>query len=484
MIKVSRKHKTTIFCALLLAVILSFVYQWVPNGAFDGYLFDICLALSVVMVLWFLKMSQTDGLNGFWLKPSYLFVIGFLAVNIQFLLDYRLGLKTSQSQYILYPAVFNHCMLLATMGLAAFTAGYVAYSPTKTTKKPKSGKPSGDDTALYVFVQVVTFFLFVSSINLVTFLSGADYGTADHSMTYYFENLLYACNAIVIINAIKGAEIKNFKQYLKRIPFVSLTIIILYMLMRLLSGDRGPFIYTALLLIFGYLYATRYKIRMTVLVVAGFVGVLFISLVGIARSLDTNFSFSTRMGQAYDSYSTGGRFEGSKSVMPATEELGFSFTVNQVAVNAVEEKGEKLHYGAYQVIQVLNSVPFMPSFLANNLHIKPEDRSSSGFANYHFFGGYERNYGIGTTLLSDFYLDLGVIGVILGLFLAGMLLKYMDCVLLLRNKKTIGTFALLLVLLFSAKAIYMPRSVLLIDLQSFVLGSILIYINRLTFARK
>lgn len=474
------KNKLPIVICLSLALLFSIYYITMPTGTFSSTLFDVSMIVVAIVLIVFLGQSQASIMKGFWWKPSYLFILGYLIVNLQFITDFRLGLKTTYSYYILYPNVLNHCLVLAVIGLCAFVAGYSLLKRQPRSFKHQKYRNKFSKGPFLVFVQILVFIGFLYNINLATFLSGADYGTAEHNYANYFESLLYVCNAVIIVSTISTNSMRNLREYLKSFPRISLIIIVLYILMRLLSGDRGPFIYTILLLVFGYLFTTKKKIRLHYILGLTVISTLFISVVGIARSLTPSESFFSRLMMGYDIYQHDGRFKGeSQTIVGFTEELGFSFVVNQVDVNAVVSEGAKLHYGAYQLNTLANSIPFMPSFIANVLKVKPEDRSSSGFANYHFFGEYDRNWGIGTSCLGDFFLDLGFIGVLLGFLCAGMLMKYLDYSMTMGNKLYMSAYLILFVLLFSAKTIYMPRSVLLIDLQGFVLGCILIYLNNI-----
>lgn len=472
--------KIQVAAALMIAVAFVFVYYALTVGPFSNLLFDISSVFVVVLVLLFLNQSQKGEMKGFWIKPSYFFILGFWAVNLQFLTDVRLGLKGADSERIIYPTILNHCLALAVVGLAAFVAGYISVKGIIHKREDSLHSKMPGKAALLSVIQLIVFALFVYNIDLVSFLSGADYGIAEHNLANYFESLLYVCNAAIVVYAVKNNNISNLRSYFKAIPALSLMVIILYILMRLMSGDRGPFIYTTLLLIFGYLYAVKRKVKLVYIFSFALAAMLFVSVIGIARSLDRSDTFLSRMIYGYDTYRTEGRFgSDSRTVFGLTEELGFSFVVNQVDVNAVVCEDAKYHYGTYQLITIANSIPFMPGFIANVLHVKPEDRGSSGFANYHFFHGYDRTWGIGTTCLGDFYLDLGVLGVLLGFLLAGILFKCLDLSIITSDSKKMSIYEVLFILLFSAKSIYMPRSVLLIDLQGFVLGLFLLLFNNM-----
>ena len=467
------------FILFILALLGCIAYISMPLGPFDSRLFDAGIIVAIISVVIFFNYSQHSPLKGYWIRPSILFLIGFFAVNFQYLADYRFGLKSDGSRMILIGEILNHCMLLGVVGILSFVAGYV-FKPIRENIPLNDTITYGKvniPTSFLVVLNVVVFVAFLLTIDIVSFVSGADYGNAER-VNSHFEGLLYVSNALIVCNVcIKSAGQTTFKQYIKSFPTISLIVILLYMVMRLLSGDRGPFIYTMLLLVFGYAYSTRNKIKLRRVLIYLFSAAILISVVGIARSLELSQRFHQRMGSAFEMFTEEGRFgeRGERTVSPLTEEMGFSFLVNQTDVNAIERKGEKLNYGLYTVTEVVSSIPFMPSFLQNTLGMPEEKFSSSGFANYHYFGGYERNWGIGTTIVGDFYLQFGVWGVLIGLFITGLFFRFLDINLYCREKTLLGAYTILLVILFSAKSIYMPRAMLTVELPRFVIGSIILF---------
>lgn len=447
-------------------------------GDFSPVLFDIGAFIIICAICVFFTDGEHSLLKGYWLKPSNLFLFGYLVVNFQYILDYRLGIKTDLSIYILNSQILNICFVLGIVGLLAFVIGYTykkgntqdlttAEIVTSRYRVPK----------FFILLQVVLFILFITSINVRDFLSGSVF--ADKTGRTSYEGLLNICN-ILVVAAVSLSYSNNakLKDYLLCYPKVSLIIIIVYMILRMFSGDRGPFIYTALVLLYGYLYSTRKKWSLFFVVGTLTLASLFVILIGIARLSDLNASFFQRIQDAMIVYNTGGKFSniGESSVFGLTEELGFSFVVNQVDVQAIAVNNESFHFGTYQIISLLNSIPFMPSFLANTMNIATVDLSSSGFANYHYFGGAEHTWSIGTTCLGDFYLDFGVFGVFFGFLIVGLFFRYLDEVLFVKPKDNISLFILFVILFFASQSIYIPRSVFLLNLQKVLLGGIVIFI--------
>lgn len=465
------KHINSVFAILI--VVFSVVYIQLGLGNFNNRLFDACFICAIFATVSFFIASQKNGGKGYWLKPSYLFVAAYLAVNFQYLLDLRLGLKTISSIRFIHDNILNQCTVLAILGLLAFTIGY-GMKPLGKREEDYCINDQGSNVKssfppLIVFIQIIVFVLFFMTTDIAALLSGTGYGATDASA---FENLLYVMNAIVVLFVARtSSSHTSFSSFIKRFPIVSLIVFIIYCLLRFVSGDRGPFVYSLLLFFFGYLYYSRKKLRLITILGLLLGSMVLIALIGIARGLDTNISFGNRMSDAYDQFSTSGRFtKGDETVLSFTDELGFSFYVNQVDVYAIEAKGEPYHYLSYPIFSILSGIPFMPGLIQKSFGVSPENFSSAGFANYQYFGGYERNWGIGTSILGDFYLSFGFIGVIMGLLLTGVFLRYLDSVILIKNKQSVKIYELLFVLLFAAKSIYMPRATVFLEMPRFIWG--------------
>ena len=118
----------------------------------------------------------------------------------------------------------------------------------------------------------------------------------------------------------------------------------------------------------------------------------------------------------------------------------------------------------------------MPSFLAETLKIPEANLSTVGFANKQHFGDAESTWSIGTTLVADFYLELGIFGVILGLFICGRFFRFIDYSIFVTPSNRINIYLFYVALHFASQAIYIPRSVLLLNLQKVLLGFVIIYI--------
>ena len=474
----------------LLGLLFSFLYSVFPITAFSKNLFDIGTVLVLVCLYVFFNFSQKSSLRGQWLKPSNLFILAFIAVNFQYLLDYRLGLKNDMSANILHPEILNHCFILGLVGLLAFTAGYMrSVSEGRDKRKLRRMTSEGANIAEsarvpLVLLHALVFGLFLYSIDMSAFMSGESYG--ESNATYaHIEKLLGALNVVIVVFAVvKAKEAGSFKAYISSFSWISILILSLYMILRLISGDRGPFVYTAMLIFYGYVFVCRkkYKLVTTILVMA--IGSAAMSVIGIARNMDLDQDFVSRVSDASERFASSGRFAHERSISPLTEELGFSFVVNQTDVYAVEVEEEPLHPGSYLVISLLNGIPFVPGLITRIFHLSYEDFSSTGFANVHFFNTDERTWSIGTTIVGDFYLQFSVWGVLFGLFLAGLLMKEIDLALYSREKKNVSLTLLVFALVFASKCLYIPRSLLFGEMATFIMAILVVYFLKLIFPTK
>ena len=442
------------------------------------------MVFILVCIFAFFRISQHSSLNGYWLKPSNFFLLAYLAVNFQYLFDYQIGLKDNASANIFHPEVLNHCFLLGLVGLLAFTAGYLRLNSVVKNKRigyKHSLQMSDSIRVPIVVVHVLTFALFLYVIDLSSFLSGESY--SESMATYaHIEKLLGALNVVIVYYAATNAKNDgSFRVYLSSFPWISLVIIIVYMLLRLVSGDRGPFVYTALLLFYGYAYVGRKKWKLLPTVIVLAVAAASMSVIGIARQMDFGQSILSRVDAASEAFATSGRFANDRSFSPLTEELGFSFVVNQTDVYAIEVEKESLHPGSYLLISLLNGIPFAPGLITRAFHLSYEDFSSTGFANVHFFNTPERTWSIGTTIVGDFYLQFSIWGVLIGLFIAGLMMKEIDLAIYSRRKEEMSWSMLLFALVFSSKCLYIPRSLLLGEFSTFIMAFLVLYVMRFIF---
>lgn len=441
------------------------------NRATDKIFLSVVLLLALCLVVSFFKLQQSSDFKGFWLKPSNLMVLGLMIVNFQYLVDIVIEYKPIGSYPLEFGNTINVCAIIALMGLAAFILGY------HIDMSKKQDNVNVQENFRYtsipiIILEVVFLVLWIQNVSLIRFFNGESYlDDEGGSVAEYCEAILSAAIFAQAILASYSTSKLTLWQYIKQIPIISILVILCYIALRFVSGDRGPVIYTVLIFMYSYFKASQVKIRLLYCVVAISLASILASLVGMAR-MDMADGFSGGLYSAVNSYSEEGRF-GRKTVINSTEELANSFLCNEIAVNEIQNLNKSYNYGGYQLSYILNTIPYMPSFLRHTLKIDQDRLSSSSYITTSYLGK-DPTYGLGTTCIADFYLDMGLIGVFLGMFLTGLLFHRVDRFICFSQTQSL----LVSVIMFgyASKAIYIPRSALLMQLQWLLMILIIIIV--------
>lgn len=437
----------------------------------DKFLISAVLFLALCLVISFFTLQQSSDFRGYWLKPSNLLVLGLIIVNFQYLVDVVLDYKPVGFYPLEFGNTINVCAIIALMGLAAFVCGYHQDMMKYHNKKTKQGTFKYTSFPI-ILLEVVFLILWIQNVSLVRFFNGESYlDDEGGSVAEYCEGIL---SAAIFAQAILASYTKSkvtLWQYIKQIPVISIIVIFCYIALRFVSGDRGPVIYTVLIFMYSYFKASQVKIKLLYCILAIASASVVASLVGMAR-MDMADGFSDGLYSAVSSYSEDGRF-GRKTIVHSTEELANSFLCNEVAVNEIQNRNKPYNNGGYQLSYVLNTIPYMPSFLRHTLKINQDRLSSSSYITTSYLGN-DPSYGLGTTCIADFYLDLGIFGVFIGMFLTGLLFHRVDRFICFSQSKSI--LVTVIMFGFASKAIYIPRSALLMQLQWLLMILIIIIV--------
>lgn len=173
---------------------------------------------------------------------------------------------------------------------------------------------------------------------------------------------------------------------------------------------------------------------------------------------------------------TDNRFSDERTVFKATEELALSEKCDEIAIEMIKYRGDKIHGGMYFITQLLESIPFLSHIVQYEIGLD-EYEWSSDFLLTDDYAGRHDLYQIGTTIVADSYLDLGLCGVILLLVLTGACYYWVDFGVIVRTPKSEAM--IILVILFASLAIYIPRSTFVIQLKNFIPVLFLFYLNKL-----
>ena len=441
----------------------------------------MCLIIALIVCVLHIFIQQTSDYKGMWYKPSNIFLLSYIIVSFQYVIDLIIGFKGYGDFYM--PHTVNRVVSICTLGLISFALGMIVSKNNNISSKFLSNRKIDKrkySISFLVFLQLFFFIFWLITIDINFLLSGASYfvdvsGTAQAN----FESLLYACTIAIltcIVLNLKDEESVSIKVFLRSSSWISWAVISLYCILRLISGDRGPCIYTLLAVFFCYIICSKKSISIGKILLAIIAVSFVLNIVGLARTRSTDQSFLERLITSYTDFSESSEARFSeKTILPLTEELATSSRCNQIAVDLIDNGKENYHYGMYFVYQTLQCIPFVSSFLYNTLKIPVTDLSANILMTDVYFGRHDLSQ-IGTTITADPYLDLGIGGVLIMLFIVGFVYKKIDYGICIKTPD--NWFLIIIILLLASMAIYIPRATFISQFKQVIPISVLFLLNK------
>lgn len=440
------------------------------------------LWLVFISTVFFFYNQQHSLFKGWWIKPSNILILGLLIVNFQYIVDVLVGYKDVSEFYGI--KTFVNCCLIASIGHVAFICGYLYYSNKTIRTDLASTTRYRISTKVLLLLQVIFLISWLLTVNVIELITGLTYGTSTQGMSLssQFEGLFYECTLAILITTIynRPNNIDKISTFFKQFGLSFWLCVFAYLGIRFFSGDRGPLMYTSLSIIYTYVFITHRKVKLKYVVVLGVVAAFVLVMIGMVRSMDSNLSLSGKVNSAL-SASNQARFSDETIIVP-TEELASSIRCTSIAINDIENNGNSYHNGKFQMFSLLNCIPFAPSILYSYFKIPVTEMSSDFYLTNELYGDYKFSQ-IGTTVIADFYLDFGVFGVVIGMFLLGLCFYKVDTNICL-NKNEIAPILLIIILSYASKSIYIPRDTFLNVLKPTIIIYILFCFNKLLSSKK
>ncbi len=445
-------------------VIISYMLYILDLGVYDkGYLCISVVISIAVIILFFFRKERFQMLKFNFFSPVILFIIGFWIVHFQFYFDLLLGNFTEfDYKFFVKPNIIYKSSLISLIGLSSFLLGYVFCTPSKKQRIYKSYNDIS--TKILSFFNLVLVFLFIKTAGWA-YINGG-YGRVsleDTISTYYSLFITLISFSIMILKSYGNSSFidgrKKFIDYMKMYDGLFYISIITYISVVILSGDRGPAIVLLTSFVFNYFLISRKKMKITYFLLSIFIAASLISLLGDVRTHSGYVdSFSEKMDIALSDDSKGNSF------LPITEELAGSVRCLNYALDYVPEKHPYL-YGSIFFKNIISAIPFSSGLMRNFLDDSFKYRSSASFITWIEQGDFP-NSGAGTTCIADIYIDFGLIGVVILLFIFGFIFKYVEVNLFCFKNVSLWIYCLGFILM--AYAIYIPRSSFLLQFRSLV----------------
>lgn len=437
-----------------------------------GIMSMLLFLVLCTLLFFFLRKEPNINIKGQFVKHSTLVLIGYLIVHFQFYVDYVLGNATISNTFIwVNTSIVIKSMVLSTIGLLCFLLGYLLQKGKMKRRNVEDKEINTNALILVAGCALGVYFMTVNPLYLMGYYGEESLGAEATYAIMIFRLVTYAaiiqnCRNLVLANKTK----LSFKEYFTANGKILNALFIIYMLSVLLSGDRGPLITFSLLYLSGYLFVTKKRISLKFGLILLFAGATFITILGQVRRMDNDLSFTERFTESIgtDAYEE-------PSIIPQTRELAGSVKAVHQVVDAVPSMHDYL-YGRFQFQQIFSAIPFFDTFsplIFEEQHYR--FGGSARFVTWLAQGDHPR-YGNGTSSTSDFYLDFGLLGVILGMFLFGYCMRYAEVAMYSKGLPTLLTHVFFIVYL--CNAIYIARSTVLFQFKSMILIFVILLVNK------
>lgn len=476
-----RFYLFVLFCCVLF-IFISYCFT---SDVFSYVDLIFSLLISMIGVVIFVKYSSKNVGNNFF-KASYLFLLGFVIVHFQIYFEIILGNITISDFFLcITPTVINRSANLAALGLLFFVCGYIFYVPKLKNNLCNRQLPFTKKYPIWPLLLMQSLFL-VLFLNYtdVSYFRGGYSGVTDRtsSLSFYSEILFRLLTyAILIVKSyyLKKHALKlGLWEYFKNLGWIFHINLIIFVILIALSGDRGPLITSAIIYAFAYIYASKRKLNFFFFIFVLFIASSVITAIGIFRQSRGNLTFIDAIQAIGETESSQSRSY--DSISPTTFELASSIRTLHYSVKYIDDGNTSFH-GQFQVKYLLSAIPFSNIITRNFFSNEAKYSGSSSFITWLDQGDFP-SYGLGTCTIADLYLDSGLLGVIVGMFLLGMIIKYIDLITVQDNLSK-SIFSLSLTFYTIGISVYLSRSAILSHFKGVLWLCIILYIYSYIFRR-
>lgn len=422
------------------------------------------IAISNVLIFW----KTSSKINNHWIRFEILFLIGFLIVNFQIPFSASLGWEPDNPAFIwINKNVVNYATWLSTISLLFWILGYlisVIFNRNNNFNIKK--KKIFDLSILLKRIKTLIIILFPLFLVLVgqDFLQGKyDGGENWGAGASYIYLLLHSALVIYLVVffkynrfKMKGLKAMGMVILKNKIPFF---ILISYILIFLLAGDRGPVIQIGIVVAFMFSF-TQMRIKGRTFVVFIFIAAIIMSVVKMGRMDPSLRSESNIFTEGYKNFSETEQFN-------PTLELASSNRILFRALDVVPSSHPYL-YGTTMMGDIISGIPFGARTLFPILELPKPYTSSTNFFTFIGQGSFS-TWGEGSQLIADIYINLGIYGVMFLMFLFGVLICRLSFSLIYSN----NLFVIIVYSIFTMLSIYLNRATFFTVMQPLIITAIL-----------
>lgn len=340
-----------------------------------------------------------------------------------------------------------------SIGVFSFTCFIIGYLFCVNFKLARINIEYGENTLIYRLFALPIFIIYILVTNPLYFLGGNGVispGTVSDYMSLLLNSVLTA-QVVFGIRSVKCLGKRTLQKLISVFGKINLFVLFLYLLLNLLSGERGLILYWALLLIL----CSKIEVSLKRLTLISLMGVVSMTYLGRLRGYRGNMSMQDRLVLAAITSDEDRRF-GFTSTFPLTQNLAHSGSVYYRLVGEVRD--EKIHE-SFLLKELLSVIPFGNQLKSSLIfpHDSDWQKNSAAYSSYRILNRVSKTNELGTTILTPFWLDYGLMGAFIGMLLVGIIGGYSDNLLKNGLERYAPPFLLTIAIIFFANSIYVAR---------------------------
>lgn len=463
--------QTIVLLILLLTYFISIDLSLNTNNS----IWILCLVFISFSLL-ILRKEYCNEIKQQYVRVMPVFLFAYCIVYFQLHIDYILGnFDETNTRFWVNTKIVPKSLAISAIGFVSFIIGYSYQLSNVTTKAIIHKKHS--TFPLKIFSLVFLFGMFIT-INPLYVLGG--YGLFDMGDFARYFSILFelSITALIVQNVINlstsNKQDYTFIRYVLSFGLLPLLLITLYLLVVIISGDRGPLIYLSMAFISSFIVLAKHKLSKLKIISSIIVVSFIISGLVSIRSNRTNTSFFNKV---YTGITEGVKpykaLRGIDSFSNSTLELATSVRCLHNTVHNVPSN-DGYFLGRFQLFQLMTVIPLGQLVLTDLYNLKRFETTSERYITY-LAGGTDGSEG--TACVADLYLDFGLLGVTIGLLLFGFFIRFIEIRSL--SKNTPSLIVLSCYIVFCQYAIYIPRSSILLNVRNIIWVIIIIKLSQL-----
>ena len=472
-------NKIIIYISFIL-ICFSFL---VAHDITDDYFRINIFIINIISTIAYFNIRKKKFGRYYFFSITPLFLFGYIVVYFQIHLLDILGFKLSgYLEYWMWAdeSIKNLSLQLSSFGLLAFYCGSISTKSKLFKQKISISKTKFDSNKKLVILSYASYSLFIAASG--SYILG-EYTPDDASVisSYSYKIFKIVLSSAILVSVyninIYQGKIVTFKKYLSFFGKPLIYLITFFILFSLFVGDRGPVIYFLILTCSTY-FIRFSKIKPYYLLIYGVLAVSLMNVVGVIRqSRGSGVSYVQRVQNSIISSNEGVKsnnifdksFIGESTLELAKSIRTFNHTIYNVPNNY------NYTYGYYQVRNLIAIIPGMSRLYLNVF--SDGEKKFDGASNFVTFliQGDSPKSGDGSSIIVDFYLDFGKLGVLFGMFFFGAFIsKNENKIIYGSNDKSFSSVA---IMIYFALSIYVTRSSLLLEFGNITLIFLLIKLN-------